>query len=238
MLKLTSLVITDAPEVWERLGFSVVDRRVRIGEVELQLVGTPTDPLLPRGIVGWEFATDGDRPLPLSIDGIAVAGEPTTGAEPTNTDPHANLVCNIDHLVVSTPQIDRTISAFEQAGLECRRQRERTYGSGDQTTTMRQAFFWLGGAAATPDDRVLCEVVGPKIVDEAKAGDPASFFGLAFTSHDLDATVATIGEHQMKPAIVAVQSGRRIATIRSSAGSTVPIAIMSPHVNPTDATAQ
>ena len=235
MLKLRSLVITDDSEVWERLGFRVVDRRVRIGEVELHLVGTPADPLLPRGIVGWKFATDGDRPLPLSIDGIAVTGEPTTDARPTHADPHANLVCNIDHLVVSTPQIDRTISAFENVGLDCRRQRERTYGSGDRTTTMRQAFFWLGGAGAAPDDRVLCEVVGPKIVDRAKAEDPASFFGLAFTSHDLDATVAAMGEHHIKPAITAVQSGRRIATIRSSAGSTVPIAIMSPHVNPTDA---
>ncbi len=241
MLKLRSLTITDEPVVWERLGFSVVNSCVRIGDVKLRLIGVPTgadaaSTERPGGIVGWEFATDGGA-LPDAIDGIDVVGETASSDHPTpgadERPVHPNGVVQIDHLVVSTPVIDRTIAAFESAGLDCRRQRERTYGSGDRATTMRQAFFWLGGSDAAPEDRVLCEVVGPKIIDETRSAKPATFFGLALTSNDLDATVDSMGD-LIKPAITAVQAGRRIATVRSSAGSTVPIAVMSPHVNPAD----
>jgi hypothetical protein len=81
---------------------------------------------------------------------------------------------------------------------------------------MQQAFFKLG--------EVILELVGPK----EPSGDGAlRFYGLAWTVRDLDATAAFLGD-RLKPAKDAVQPGRRIATLASTAGSTVPHAFMSP----------
>ena len=55
---------------------------------------------------------------------------------------------------------------------------------------------------------------------------PAFFWGLAFKVADLDATVAAIGEERCSAPRPAVQPGRRIATLRRSAGLAVPVALM------------
>jgi hypothetical protein len=58
------------------------------------------------------------------------------------------------------------------------------------------------------------------------ATGPARFWGLALLSDDLEQTVGQFGKHasEIRPA---VQPGRRIATLRRSAGIAVPIALMS-----------
>ena len=57
---------------------------------------------------------------------------------------------------------------------------------------------------------------------------PAGFFGLAFTSADLDATKALLGDGIGEPKD-AVQPGRRIATLRHKTfGISIGTAIMSP----------
>jgi hypothetical protein len=113
---------------------------------------------------------------------------------------------------VATPDLGRTVDAFEAAGLRLRRTRE----IGTAGRPMRQAFFRLGPA--------IVEVVGPA---PASGSGPASFYGLAFTVADLDATAAFLGQ-RLQPAIDAVQPGRRIATLDRAAGSTVPMVFMSP----------
>jgi catechol 2,3-dioxygenase-like lactoylglutathione lyase family enzyme len=125
---------------------------------------------------------------------------------------HPNGTRAIDHVVVATPDLDRTVAALEAAGLEARRVRDA--GRGDQA--MRQVFFRLG-------DPIL-EVVGPP---EPSGDGPARFFGLALTVADLDATAAALGPHlgEVKDA---VQPGRRIATLRRSAGCTTALAFMNP----------
>ena len=55
---------------------------------------------------------------------------------------------------------------------------------------------------------------------------PAFFWGLAFKVADLDATAAFLGEERSSPPRPAVQPGRRIATLRRSAGLAVPVALM------------
>jgi hypothetical protein len=52
-------------------------------------------------------------------------------------------------------------------------------------------------------------------------------WGLAFVAPDLDATVAGLGDRvsEIRPAI---QPGRRIATLRRSAGLAVPVALITP----------
>ena len=68
-----------------------------------------------------------------------------------------------------------------------------------------------------------------EIVGSATASLPgqAWFYGLAFTVADLDVAAAFLGE-RLRPAQNAVQTGRRIATLDRSAGSTIPLAFMSP----------
>jgi hypothetical protein len=89
---------------------------------------------------------------------------------------------------------------------------------------MRQAFFRLGP--------VILEVVSGDLGTGAPAGaSPASFFGLAVTVHDLDATKATLGEGIGDPK-PAVQEGKRIATLRHRAFDiSVAVAAMDRHAD-------
>ena len=228
MTRLLSLTVADAPEVWSGLGFAVDGVSVRIGSTAIICSGSNTADASSKGIADW-MLTANDGPLPERIDGL-LTGSVTHG-DATPTPPpmaprHTNGVIGIDHLVVMTPDVDRTVAAFEDLGMECRRRREAAaYGN----AKMRQAFFWLGDPNGGPSDRVILEVVGPEVVDPAKANDPAKFFGLALTCEDLDSTAAFFGD-LMKAPVEAVQAGRRIATLSSRAGSTVAIAFMSPHV--------
>jgi hypothetical protein len=121
-------------------------------------------------------------------------------------------VVEIDHLVVATPHHERTVAAFEAAGLPLlRTRRTDTYGA-----PMVQGFFRLGP--------VIVEVIG----QDGVAGEgPAGFFGLALTVADLDATAAYLGD-RLHPAKDAVQPGRRIATLDRSADVRTALAFMSP----------
>jgi hypothetical protein len=113
--------------------------------------------------------------------------------------------------VLFTPNLGRTIEHLEAAGIDLRRVRD----TGSAAEPRQQAFFKLG--------EVVLEVVGPK----APTGDgPPRFFGLAWTVRDPSETAAFFGD-RLKPFKPAVQPGRRIATLSSSGGSTVPHAFMS-----------
>ncbi len=184
---------------------------MRIGSTAITLTGASPH---AKGITGWVLADD--VTLPELIDGLPTTT--TIGAPPSPAAPaHPNGIVAIDHLVVMTPDIDRTVSGFEDLGWECRRRRE---GAAYGQQRMRQAFFWLGD--------VIVEVVGPETVDPSNSDTASSFFGLALTAADLDSTQAHFGD-LMKPPVEAVQPGRRITTISSRGGSTVAIAVMSPH---------
>jgi hypothetical protein len=67
----------------------------------------------------------------------------------------------------------------------------------------------------------------PEAIERGGGTDrPAFFWGLAFVAPDLDATVAGLGG-RVSEVRAAVQPGRRIATLRRSAGLSVPVALMS-----------
>jgi hypothetical protein len=53
---------------------------------------------------------------------------------------------------------------------------------------------------------------------------------VVFVVDDLDATVAWLGPDVVSTPRDAVQSGRRIASIRREAGLGLPVALMTPHV--------
>jgi hypothetical protein len=195
MAELAALLIGDPPESWTDLGFVVEDGAVHVSGVRHVLGGAA------KGIRDWSVRGVGGD----GIDGFAF-GLPV--ADPQPTPAHPNGVIALDHVVLATPNLGRTIESIEAAGIDLRRVRDA--GEGRQ-----QAFFKLG--------EVILEVVGPKV----PSGDGAPrFFGLAWTVRDTEATAAYFGD-RLKPFKPAVQPGRTIATLSSSAGSTVPHAFMS-----------
>jgi catechol 2,3-dioxygenase-like lactoylglutathione lyase family enzyme len=211
------LSVADDPETWARLGFTVEGNAVRLGSVTFVLEGASDN---ARGITAWTLSGD-DSPIPATIDGLLTGSSvgATFVPEPTV---HLNGLSGIDHLVVSTPDVDRTVAIFEDLDWECRRRREgAAYGS----EKMRQAFFWLGD--------VIVEVVGPETVKLEDGDKPAKFFGIALIAEDIDATATYFGD-LMKPPMDAVQPGRKITTISSRGGSTLAIAVMNPHVKGSD----
>ena len=123
----------------------------------------------------------------------------------------------IDHLVVISPDLDRTSAVLQGAGFDLRRVREGDTPGGSQ----RQAFFRAG--------ELILELVqapgGTKIA--ADPGGPARLWGISFLVDDLEATAAALGELLGKPRD-AVQPGRRIATAASAAGLGPAIAFMTP----------
>lgn len=200
---LRAIDVTDGPEVWAGMGFAVDGTgRCHVGGVAFRLGAETRDGRA--GLVGW--AVDGAPDLAELPQG-APEPAPSGPAEPERGPAHPNGAVGVDHVVVNTPDLDRTISAFEAAGVSLRRVRDAGPG-------VKQAFFRLGP--------VIVEVVG----GPAGYGNrPAALWGLAFTVADLDATASMLGD-RLRPSRPAVQPGRRIATLDRSAGSAVPIAFM------------
>jgi hypothetical protein len=192
--ELVELGLSDAPSSWAALGFAVVGSGLEVGGVRLRL-GEPGE-----GIVSWTLTgvevTD--------IDGLAtVAG----GGGEGPPGEHPNGAVALDHVVVVTPDFDRTAAALSAAGLPLRRIRD--------AGGFRQGFRRVGPA--------ILELVESR---EAPAG-PARFWGLVVVVADLDALALRLGEH-LGGARDAVQPGRRIATVRRSAGLAPALAFMDP----------
>jgi hypothetical protein len=202
------IALADEPERWAALGFLVADGVCQLADVRLRFAGEHAG----RGIVSWSL-----RDL-VSTD---LDGLPTTLSRrplPAQAAPeHPNGVVAIDHVVAMSPAFERSIDALTLAGLDLRRVREEPTPAG----APRQAFFRLG--------RELLELVQEpdEVVHRAGGPDhPARFWGLALLVEDLDRTVEAFGPHAGEPR-AAVQPGRRIATVRRSAGLSVPLALMS-----------
>lgn len=198
------IVVADHVTAWESAGFTVDDDRTRIGTITIRFVGRDHG----KGIVAWAWSDlAGSGP----IDGLATTAAPLGSLRPVR---HANGVTIIDHAVVVTPNLERTIPAFEARGLEVRRVRHtEQYGP-----AFRQVFF-RGG-------ETIIELIGP---DSPREGDDraAHFYGLAFTVEDLGATAARLGD-RLSSIKDAVQEGRQITTLRHEAFDiSVPIALMS-----------
>ncbi|QGG96064.1 VOC family protein [Actinomarinicola tropica] len=203
-VRLTELIVGDEPTAWANAGFDVEGDATWLGTVRVRLVGEDAG----RGVrsLGLDGADRDD------LDGLAVhAADP--GHPPATR--HPNGVAGFDHLVVASPDLDRTLEAFTAVGLELRRTRD--VGTADRPR--RQMFFWLG--------EPILELVGPA---EPSGDGPSRTFGVALTVADLDATAAHLGAAcgRVKDA---VQPGRRIATLRHEAcGMSVPVAFMTAHV--------
>jgi hypothetical protein len=206
------LAIADSPGAWTAAGFDVEGDTAALDGVRIRLVGEGAG----RGLAGWSLRELAETDL----DGLPT--ERSDRPPPAGSSPHPNGVAGLDHVVAITPALERTVAALERAGLDLRRIREEPTPAG----APRQAFFRLGGT--------LLEVVQepPEAIERGGGVDrPAFFWGLAFLAPDLEATVASLGDRagEIRPA---VQPGRRIATLRRSAGLALPVALITPRPEP------
>jgi catechol 2,3-dioxygenase-like lactoylglutathione lyase family enzyme len=188
--RIDELEIADEPAAWSAAGFDVADGVCRVSRVTLRLVGTGPR----RGILDW---TLGDGPA------RDAAG------------PHPNGAVSVDHVVMLTPDLDRTVAELEARGFDLRRRREGPTPGG----STRQAFFRAG-------EPILEVVQAPEGTSVARdPAGPARLWGLAFVVGDMEQTARELGELLGRPRD-AVQPGRRIATLRPEAGLGPAIAFM------------
>jgi hypothetical protein len=185
-----ALDIADEPAAWSALGFDMAGGACRVSRVDLRFAGTGPR----RGIVGWTLGTE-------------AAGEPAPE--------HPNGVVRVDHVVMLSPDLDRTVGELESQGFDLRRRREGPTPGG----STRQAFFRAG-------EPILEVVQAPEGTSVARdpEGD-ARLWGLAFLVEDMDGAAKSLGDLLGRPRD-AVQPGRHIATIRPEAGLGPAVAFM------------
>lgn len=203
------VTLADEPGRWAGFGFDVRDDVCDLGAVRLRLVGAGAG----HGIVSWSL-----RGLAAGAD---LDGLPTTGSDAPErgaAGEHPNGIVGLDHIVAVSPSFDRSVAAIEEAGLDLRRVRDEPTPAG----APRQAFFRLGA-------EILELVAEPDEVVERRGGPdrPVQFWGLALVAPDIERAAAAFAPHagDVRPA---VQPGRRIATVKRSAGLAVPVALMTP----------
>lgn len=199
--------VADPADAWIGAGFSVdADAVCRVGGVGIRLVGRDAG----AGIIGWSLrGLPPDRPLE-DVDGVPTAESDAATAAPAT---HLNGVTAIDHVVLLSPDLDRTVAALAAIGVDPRRERDGELGG----RPIRQIFFRLG--------EVILEVVGSP--DSAAEG-PSTLWGITYVVADIDATASFFGE-ATSPVKDAVQPGRQITTLRHhDLGMSVRTAMISP----------
>jgi catechol 2,3-dioxygenase-like lactoylglutathione lyase family enzyme len=200
--QLAGLAIADPPERWAALGFAIAEARVELGGVSIELGGPGS------GITGWTL-TGLAIGSAADIDGLRATQRETATvsvAKSLRVEPeHPNRALGIDHVVIVTPDFDRTSGALDAAGLTLKRIRQ----AGDR----RQGFRRIGPT--------IMEIV------EAPEADAPGFWGLTVTVADLEAARDHMGGH-LGEARPAVQPGRHIATVGRAAGLSTRMALMDP----------
>jgi len=205
--------VSAEPDAWRTAGVPLDDDGIGwLGSVLLRV-----DPTLgPPGLRSWVLDIEAGTSF-TDVDGLPTDAGSSASPSPPTLDSVLG-VTGIDHLVVVTPDLDRTVTAVEGAlRVPLLRIREGEAGG----SPVRQAFFRLG--------EVILEVVSGGSPGSDR--DTACFYGLALTVSDLDAAARQLGDRlgAMKPA---VQRDRRIATVRREAGLGTAVALMSPPPEP------
>jgi hypothetical protein len=216
--ELAELAIADPPAAWGALGFDIdEDNNLDLGGVRLRL-GSKGE----RGIVSWSLRRVNAMG---SIDGLPTPVPRTLRPPPFKT--HPNGATGVDHVVVTTPDFNRTSEALRRAGLGLKRTQDIGRG--------RQGFRRLGPAilelVQLPSDGVGAEAAG--VVARAApaghngaAGD-SSFWGLVVVVVSLEDLAERLGDglSEIRPA---VQPGRKIAALRGDQRIGPALAFMTP----------
>jgi hypothetical protein len=181
--ELVELALPDPPERWAALGFTVEDEAIALGGVRIRLGATAA---LHVSGLGEGHDLDG-----LPISAAAKSQVPAERSHPIGATA-------IDHVVVTTPDLERSTRKLVAAGFD-----HRPSGAA-------QEFFVLGPC--------LLELAGPV------EGKPR-LWGVTLVVADIDAAAERAGAGPPKQA---VQPGRRIATVPRAAGLTTALALMTP----------
>ncbi len=202
MTAVGELVVASAVEPWQAIGLQVTDGVARIGGIALRFVSPAADG--SQGVVSWGLV--GAPTTVGSIDGL-----PTTHLEapPDGPAEHPLGIAGFDHLVVMTSSLERTCAAIEAAtGEPLKRIRE--------AGAIRQGFHRLG--------ELIIEVVeSPQVTSPV-----AAFWGFVWNLTDLHEACGRLGPALVSPPKAAVQPGRFIASVRSTAELGLPLALMTP----------
>lgn len=205
--RLDELTVADPAAAWEACGFKVEGDFCVVGKTRIRLAPAEA----AKGLTAWSLR----ELVNTELDGL-----PTSRSDrplPAERVAHPNGVTALDHVVAISSDLDRTVATLRAAGLDLRRIREQPTPAG----APRQAFFRIG-------EPILEVVQAPAEAIKRTGGDrPTFFWGLAFVAPEIEATVASLGERASEVRD-AVQPGRRIATLRRSAGLSLRVALITP----------
>jgi hypothetical protein len=184
--------VGDPSDVWARAGFSVdADAVCRVGGVRVRLVGSGRG----TGILGWSLSGLASNDVCFDLDGIPTTRSDAIVAAPAE---HANGVTTVDHIVLLSPDLGRTVDSLATVGATPRRRRDGQLDG----HPIRQIFFRFA--------EVILEVVGSA---ETASDGPSTLWGITYNVADIDATADYFGD-RTTPVKQAVQPGRRITTLR------------------------
>jgi hypothetical protein len=202
--RIGELVIGGSRANWAQVGINFSQAGVfAIGEIGLRI-----DETLPPGMHSWTLSNI-DSTI-KSIDGISTTGNVANERiEHNDAKGFVLTPLGIDHVVVNTPDLERTSDALHEAtGAELKRIRDAGNG-------VRQGFHRLGA--------VIIEIVSSPSMPP---GD-ASLWGFVLNVADVIDVAAYLGPDVLSPPKPAVQKNRLIATFRGAVGLGVPVALMS-----------
>ncbi|MFF0610774.1 VOC family protein [Nocardia tengchongensis] len=124
MPNLTRLGLPGDEQSWAALGFTVIDGRFRVGQVECVL-----------GEAAWGFDETHAAPDTLGVPYLEL-----TGSQPDSAAAHPNGVTTIDHVVYWAPELDDAVTNLNAVlGIEPRR---RFFPRGPEGPEM--AFYRVG----------------------------------------------------------------------------------------------
>lgn len=202
--RISELVIGGSRANWAQVGINFSQDGVfAIGELVLRL-----NESLLSGLHSW--ALSNINSTISSIDGIPTT-EVLVATRPAQIESRELVLqpLGIDHVVVNTPDLERTSRAlYEATGAELKRIRDAGNG-------MRQGFHRLGD--------VIVEIVSAPSIPAGTA----SLWGFVVNVADVNDVAAYLGPDVLSPPKPAVQKNRLIATFRGAVGLGVPVALMS-----------
>ena len=202
--RIGELVIGGSRANWAQVGINFShDGVFAIGEVLLRI-----DEALPPGMHSWALSNIDSTVV--SIDGISTTGNVANDRiEHNDAQGFVLTPLGVDHVVVNTPDLERTSLALHEAtGAELKRIRDAGNG-------VRQGFHRLGV--------VIIEIVSAPSMPPGNA----SLWGFVLNVADVHEVAAYLGPDVLSPPKPAVQKNRLIATFRGAVGLGVPVALMS-----------
>ena len=206
--RISELVVGGGAQNWALIGISFDESNcAALGDVALRL-----DTSLEPGLHSWVL--HGADVSASSIDGVATSHAIGVSQIVASVQPDFDLgVIGVDHVVINTPDLMRTSDALTAAtGAPLKRVREAG-------NNVQQGFHRLGS--------VVVEIVTSPTMPQGVA----SLWGFVLNVKDIYAVANHVGPDVLSIPKPAVQTGKLIATFRSSVGLGVPVALMGQDTN-------